>query len=404
MSGDALQAKRVPRTAKWITLAVLLLLLLVTLLASAPPVGAAARWSDVPKQMLKFYDVTAQELAAVDPGNPNGTWGPAELITRGWIARKGVTAFAIPLKYPATPTFSDVPAGDPLYPYVEAAVAAVFMNGYSDSTFLPGNPITRVHAALTIARWTAYSRGYDLPTTYSEQRMAQIFAAYPDGGLVHSMFRPAIAFALDSGILRADANGQLSPYANATKIEVAAMIVHALAVPVAQSQSRWSDVPKQMLRFYDVTGAQLATVDSGYPNRTWGPSEAITRGWLAREGVTAFQIPLLYPEAGQFTDVPPGDPLYPYVEGASAVGFMNGYAEGTFGPGDPISRVHAALTVARWAARAKGYDLTALYTSPRFSRPIPTATACTRCSGRPSPSPLTRASYGQTRTDASRRM
>jgi hypothetical protein len=222
---------------KRVMLGVLLALLLFAALAAAAPASAAAKqgppWSDVSAQMRQFYGVTNAQLATIDPGYSDRTWRPSEPITRGWLALKAVPAFGIPLAYPATPTFSDVPATDPLYPYVEGASLAGFMNGYSPGTWLPGDAISRLHAAVVITHWVASVKNYDLSTHYSEQRVEQILGAYPDNGGIIPMFRPTIAFAVEFGIIRADADGNLSPFSDATRIETASMILHALEVPVA---------------------------------------------------------------------------------------------------------------------------------------------------------------------------
>ena len=230
---------------KRMMLGVLLALLVVAALAAAAPATAAAKqgppWSDVSAQMRQLYDVTNAQLATIDPGYPDRTWRPSDPITRGWLALKAVPAFGIPLAYPATPTCSDVLPGDALYPYFEGAYAVNFMhpgqiNG--QLLWLPTANLTRIQAAVTTARWAARVKNYDLATMYTQQRIDELLARFPDtvgdpGGL-GSAYGPVVAFAIEFGIIRADANGNLSPYNYATRIDTASMILHALKVPAAK--------------------------------------------------------------------------------------------------------------------------------------------------------------------------
>jgi hypothetical protein len=62
-------------------------------------------------------------------------------VTRGQLTKIAVGAAqqiqGWPLLHPATPTFSDVPAGSTFYPYIETAVCHGVLGGYADGTFRP---------------------------------------------------------------------------------------------------------------------------------------------------------------------------------------------------------------------------------------------------------------------------
>jgi hypothetical protein len=77
-------------------------------------------------------------------GYADGTFRPYNDTTRGQFAKIIVLAEAWPIVTPAgPPTFADVPATHPFYPYVETAVSHGIISGYADGTFRPGNPVTR---------------------------------------------------------------------------------------------------------------------------------------------------------------------------------------------------------------------------------------------------------------------
>jgi hypothetical protein len=72
---------------------------------------------------------------------------PDNLVTRGQLTKIVVGAAqqvqGWTLRNPATPSFSDVPAGSTFYQYVETAVCHGVLGGYADSTFRPNNSATR---------------------------------------------------------------------------------------------------------------------------------------------------------------------------------------------------------------------------------------------------------------------
>jgi hypothetical protein len=76
-------------------------------------------------------------------GYADGTFRPQNDVTRGQLSKIVVEAAGWPLVNPPTPTFTDVPPGNPFYPYVETAYEHDIISGYADGTFRPGNPATR---------------------------------------------------------------------------------------------------------------------------------------------------------------------------------------------------------------------------------------------------------------------
>ncbi len=72
---------------------------------------------------------------------------PSCTITRSQIATFLVRAEGIEPDPPGTPTFDDVPPSDSLYPYVEAAHAAGIITGCSQTSFCPGDDVSRADLA-----------------------------------------------------------------------------------------------------------------------------------------------------------------------------------------------------------------------------------------------------------------
>ena len=76
-------------------------------------------------------------------GYADGTFRWGNPVTRAQLAKIVVLARGWPLTTMGGPHFSDVPAGDPFYSYIETAYNHTVISGYSNGLFLPGNNATR---------------------------------------------------------------------------------------------------------------------------------------------------------------------------------------------------------------------------------------------------------------------
>ena len=79
---------------------------------------------------------------------------------------------------------------------------------------------------------------------------------------------------------------------------------------------------------------------SGYADGTFRPFNNTTRAQMVKIVVLGFGKPILTPAGGadSFTDVPPANPFYGYVETAAAATIVGGYTCG--GPGEPCDAQH----------------------------------------------------------------
>jgi uncharacterized protein YkwD len=100
-------------------------------------------FSDVPANNPFYAYIETAYLRGVISGYNDGTFRPNLTITRGQLAKVVVTAKSWPLTSPVRPTFSDVPANNPFYAYVETAVARGAITGYNDGSFRLGSSATR---------------------------------------------------------------------------------------------------------------------------------------------------------------------------------------------------------------------------------------------------------------------
>jgi uncharacterized protein YkwD len=76
-------------------------------------------------------------------GYPDNTFRPGNTTSRGQFSKIVVEAMGWPLLNPPTPRFVDVQPGSPFYPYVETASAHNVISGYGDGSFRPADPVSR---------------------------------------------------------------------------------------------------------------------------------------------------------------------------------------------------------------------------------------------------------------------
>ena len=104
---------------------------------------AIAHFSDVPVGSVFYCFVETAYGHGIISGYSDGTFRPANNVTRGQLTKIVVIAMGWALQCPVPGHFSDVPATEPFFCFVETAFSRGIISGYSDGTFRPGNPATR---------------------------------------------------------------------------------------------------------------------------------------------------------------------------------------------------------------------------------------------------------------------
>jgi hypothetical protein len=103
--------------------------------------------------------------------------------------------------------------------------------------------------------------------------------------------------------------------------------------------------------FYEyIETAYHREIISGYSDGTFRWGNNVTRAQLSKIIVLAQQWEIDTYGGPHFSDVPPTDPFYGFIETAFNHNIISGYADGTFRPGSSATRgqiakiVHLAIT------------------------------------------------------------
>jgi len=136
-------------------------------------------------------------------------------------------------------------------------------------------------------------------------------------------------------------------------VTVASSVFLVLMVTVgAVAAPPWSDAPASWwVSSYGVSEAQVATVADGYPDGTFRPGDAVTRGQFAKMAVNGLGVDTVDPEAPTFKDVPKGSTFFAHIEGAYEAELIGGYATSSglyYRPANTITRQQANSILGRY--------------------------------------------------------
>jgi hypothetical protein len=143
----------------------------------------------------KFWAKTEIEYLAsrdIISGYPNGTFQPANTLSRAHAAVLLARAFKLDITNVKDISFTDVPKTHPYYAQIAAVVASGYMNGKGNGIFDPAGNLTRAQMAAILSSAYSltgeYEKGFvDVPANYWASKQIQALAAnnittgYPDG-------------------------------------------------------------------------------------------------------------------------------------------------------------------------------------------------------------------------------
>lgn len=196
-----------------------------TMPASAVNVGVSYVKATETPSKTKFNDVSANDwfASAVDyvtgkgmmNGTADNTFSPKANTTRGMI----VTVLYRLENQPSTSaaSFTDVASGAYYANAVAWANANGIVSGYDSGKFGPNDKVTREQLAAILYRYAQYKK-YDVSGANS-------LDGYTDAQSVSSYAVPALQWANAAGVVTGKSGSKLDPKGNATRAEVAAMLM-----------------------------------------------------------------------------------------------------------------------------------------------------------------------------------
>lgn len=198
-----------------------------TMPASAVKVGVSyIKATETPSE-TKFNDVSANDwfASAVDyvtgkgmmNGTADNTFSPKANTTRGMV----VTVLYRLENQPSTSaaSFTDVASGAYYANAVAWANANGIVSGYGSGKFGPNDKVTREQLAAILYRYAQYKK-YDVSVGEDTNILS-----YDDAQSISSYAIPAIQWACGAGVVTGKSGSKLDPKGNATRAEVAAMLM-----------------------------------------------------------------------------------------------------------------------------------------------------------------------------------
>lgn len=198
-----------------------------TMPASAVKVGVSYVKATTTPSKTKFNDVSANDwfASAVDyvtgkgmmNGTADNTFSPKANTTRGMV----VTVLYRLENQPSTSaaSFTDVASGAYYANAVAWANANGIVSGYGSGKFGPNDKVTREQLAAILYRYAQYKK-YDVSVGEDTNILS-----YDDAQSISSYAIPAIQWACGAGVVTGKSGSKLDPKGNATRAEVAAMLM-----------------------------------------------------------------------------------------------------------------------------------------------------------------------------------
>ena len=112
-----------------------------------------------------------------------------------------------------------------------------------------------------------------------------------------------------------------------------------------------------LLNGYSLTEQDLMNISDGYADGTWKPRANMTAAHFTKMVAKAYNIDTSNPGTPVFLDVPSTNPFFPYIQAEYKLGMIKGTSDSFFSPNNTITRQQAAAIIARFVAKAKGWDL-----------------------------------------------
>jgi len=185
-------------------------------------VGAAiVDFKDTSAHWAKEY-IGRLAARGVVNGMGDNYYQPDTSLTRAqFLAMLAKTIYGLDVSQTAPAGFTDVPAAEWYYSYINWGYASGIVNGIDETTFAPNDNITREQMAIMLSNFTRYTE-LVLPETGTG-------ASFTDSGKISPWATEAVGKIVSSGVMGGYPEGNYIPQGKATRAE-AATVVYKLII------------------------------------------------------------------------------------------------------------------------------------------------------------------------------
>jgi hypothetical protein len=276
-------------------------------LFSRPAIAQRTFFTDVSDSYWAKPFIERLVKEGVINGYSDGTFKPEQPVTRAQFSVILQKAFSEdPVR--KNRAFKDVPAKHPAAAAISKAYTTGFMSGFSDNTFRPNTKITKAQTIVYLASGLQFD---------SPSNAAKILSIYRDTNEIPEGNQNGIAAATEKGlVVNYPKVTYLNPTDDATRAEVAATVYQALVsqgkLPALASTSKSAGY----IAKYDAKGQSTA---SSTPSSTTSTNTS------------------------SLQDVSDTYWAKPFIERLVKDDIINGYSDGTFRPDQPVTRAEFSV-------------------------------------------------------------
>jgi len=181
---------------------------------------------------------------------------------------------------------------------------------------------------------------FSIVVVQGEDVSAQELSDIPD------KYATEVNYLIDNNVISGYPDGTFKPNNSVSRAEATSMIGRVLELDGTQRETAFQDVPAASFASGYIDSANEADIVGGVAAGQFAPDSAIKRGDMAILLSNAFNLTEMN-DSISFTDVDSSHYHYNAVNKLAAAGITGGYGDGTYRPGESITRVEFSLMVAR---------------------------------------------------------
>jgi hypothetical protein len=224
----------------------------------------------------RAYDSQCDPVNEDIPYSCMSQWGSQEMAQEGKSWKEILEHYYQPTEIARYRYLSDVPSDHVFYSVIDSLMRDGVINGYSDGTFRPDEPVSRAE----MAKFVVNALEIEKDTTCT---------AFSDVSPDHVFYTPIMTLKCH-GIVQGFEDGSYKPEAFVTRGQATKFLVEGLAYTFATEgefyysgkEEVFSDVNSRYIFYQHIMTAYEKKILSGYEDGSFQPDITITRGAMAK--------------------------------------------------------------------------------------------------------------------------